>query len=279
MKTKTMNNGKSIPMLGYGTWEIWDEKVARFGVASALEIGYRHIDTAEIYENETGVGFGIKDSSVARKDIFLTTKVWTSHSKFAQTKEALYKSLERLGTDYVDLFLIHWPTESSVETWQAMEELMQEGLARSIGVSNFNPHHLDEILKYAKVIPQINQVEYHPAFQQKEVRAYCQQKGIRVEGWAPLAKGKLFGNETIVRLAKKYGKTPAQIILNFEISEGVIVFPKSVHKERIAENFNVFDFSLEKEDIESLRAIDTGKRLFRDPDNHGFTEKDLSVKK
>ncbi len=277
-KIKKLNNGNEIPVLGFGTWQIWDQKVAAESVRNALEIGYKHIDTAEVYENEEGVGQGIKDSKILRKDLFLTTKVWTNHCTFKRAKEALYKSLERLNTDYVDLHLIHWPTVNTmVETWQALEELQKEGVTKNIGFSNFNSHHIDEILKYAKVVPQINQVECHPVFQQKSLRAYCLDKGIAVEAWAPLVKGSFFTNETVLEIAKKYGVTAAQVILNFEISEGLIVLPKSIHKERIEENFKTLDFMLDKEDIEKMRALDTGKRLFRDPDNHGFSVETESV--
>lgn len=278
MKKAKFNNGNEIPALGFGTWEIWDEKVAQDSVRHAIETGYRHIDTAEAYENETGVGRGIKDSSINRKDLFLTTKLWVNHCSYKQAKEALYKSLERLDTDYVDLYIIHWPImETIAETWQALEELQKEGVTKNIGLSNFNPHHIDEVLKYAKVVPQVNQVECHPVFQQKDLRAYCKEKGIAVEAWAPLVKGSFFKNETVVELAKKYGKTPAQIILNFEIADGLIVFPKSVHKERIEENFQVFDFELDSGDLEKMWALDTNKRLYRDPENHGFGAKTESV--
>ncbi len=268
----TLNTGNTIPQLGLGVFKIDDEAECERVVLDALELGYRHIDTAMIYRNEAAVGRALAQSGIPRDELFVTTKVWNSDQGKDEAPAALATSLELLGLDYVDLYLIHWPAPSRgryVETWLALEDLAAQGLIKAIGVSNFEPEHLEDILEAGSVVPAINQVELHPAFQQRKVRAFGEERGILTEAWGPLGQGKYELAELpgLNDLAKKHGKSIQQIVLRWHIQEGVIVFPKSVRKERLAENLDVFDFELDADDMAAMVAMDSGRRVGTHPDD------------
>nr|WP_274706909.1 aldo/keto reductase [Allorhizobium sonneratiae] len=262
------HDGKSIPQLGLGVWQTPTNEAAH-AVSAALSTGYRHIDTAAIYENEEGVGDGIRASSIARSDIFLTTKLWNSEQGYDSTLKAFDASLKRLGTDYVDLYLIHWPAPKKglfVDTWKAFVRLKEEGRARSIGVSNFYPEHIEKIVAETGVTPVINQIELHPDFQQKTARAFHDKHKILTQSWSPLGQGKLLDHDVIGRIAAKHGRTSAQIIIRWHIENGLVVIPKSVKASRIAENFKVFDFTLDADDMRALADLDSASaRIGPDP--------------
>lgn len=268
----TLNTGNTIPQLGLGVFKIDDEAECERVVLDALELGYRHIDTAMIYRNEAAVGRALAQSGIPRDELFVTTKVWNSDQGKDEAPAALATSLDLLGLDYVDLYLIHWPAPLRgryVETWLALEDLAAQGLIKAIGVSNFEPEHLEDILEAGSVVPAINQVELHPAFQQRKVRAFGEERGILTEAWGPLGQGKYELAELpgLNDLAKKHGKSIQQIVLRWHIQEGVIVFPKSVRKERLAENLDVFDFELDADDMATMVAMDSGRRVGTHPDD------------
>ena len=268
----TLNTGNTIPQLGLGVFKIDDDAECERVVLDALELGYRHIDTAMIYRNEAAVGRALAQSGIPRDELFVTTKVWNSDQGKDEAPAALATSLELLGLDYVDLYLIHWPAPSRgryVETWLALEDLAAQGLIKAIGVSNFEPEHLEDILEAGSVVPAINQVELHPAFQQRKVRAFGEERGILTEAWGPLGQGKYELAELpgLNDLAKKHGKSIQQIVLRWHLQEGVIVFPKSVRKERLAENLDVFDFELDADDMAAMVAMDSGRRVGTHPDD------------
>ncbi|MBD9374700.1 aldo/keto reductase [Rhizobium sp. ARZ01] len=266
--TITLSDGNSIPQVGLGVWRTPDN-IAAPTVRTALAAGYRHIDTAAIYENEEGVGEGIRTSGVDRKDIYLTTKLWNDNQGFDSTLKAFDESLKRLGTDYVDLYLIHWPAPKRhlyVDTWKAFVRLKTEGRARSIGVSNFYPEHIEMIVAETGEAPVINQIELHPDFQQKAARAFQEKQRIVTESWSPLGQGMLLDNPVIGRIARKHGRTPAQTIIRWHIDNGLVVIPKSVTPSRIAENFKVFDFKLDAEDLAAIDTLDSqDHRIGPDP--------------
>jgi 2,5-diketo-D-gluconate reductase A len=255
----TFNDGKSIPQIGLGVWQTPDE-VADSAVAAALGAGYRHIDTAAIYGNERGVARGIAQSGVARKDVFVTTKLWNADQGFDSALRAFDKSLEKLGTDYIDLYLIHWPSpqrNAYAESWKAFVRLKEEGRARSIGVSNFQPQHLQRIVDETGVAPALNQIELHPRFQQKDLRAAHEKLGVATESWSPLGSGRLLDDAAIGRIAAKHRRSAAQVIIRWHLQQGLIVIPKSVTPARIVENFDVFDFTLDAEDMAAFAALDS----------------------
>ncbi|AEP01503.1 aldo/keto reductase [Weizmannia coagulans] len=266
------NNGVEIPQLGLGVFLVKEENELKNAVKAALETGYRHIDTAMIYGNETYVGEAIRESGVDRKEIFITSKVWNYDHGYEETKAAFQASLDRLGTDYLDLYLIHWPSPKYIETWKAMEELYHEGKIKAIGVSNFQIHHLEDLLAHSEVVPVINQIETHPEFPQNELHEFLKQHNILHEAWGPLGQGKnnLLEQPVLVELGKKYGKTPAQIVLRWHVERGIVVIPKSVTPSRIKENSEIFDFSLTPEDMEKIASLNTGKRYGRNPDDEEF---------
>ncbi|MER5481371.1 aldo/keto reductase [Streptomyces sp. NPDC002734] len=266
--TVTLNNGVEIPQLGFGVFQVPDEETTA-AVAAALEAGYRSIDTAAIYGNEAGVGKAIADSDIAREDLFVTTKVWNSEQGYDATLRAFDESLAKLGLDHVDLYLIHWPTPARdlyLDTWRAFERLAADGRIRAAGVSNFQPAHLRRLLEHSSLVPAVNQVELHPALQQAELRAVHAELGIATEAWSPLAQGAVLGEEAIVSLAERHGRTPAQIVLRWHLQLGNVVIPKSVTPARIAENIDVFGFTLDDEEMASLAALDRGLRTGPDPD-------------
>lgn len=273
MKEFILNNGVTIPAIGLGVFRLTNAEEAYKTVRTAITVGYRHIDTAMIYDNEEAVGKAIKDSGIPRKDIFITTKLWNDDQRSGKVEEAISASLKRLQTDYVDLYLVHWPVkETYVEVWDKMEKLYQEGKARAIGVSNYNPHHLDNLLLHASVVPAVNQIECYPYLSQSNVIEYCLRKNIRPEAWGPLGAGKsdILSNPVILKLASKYNKSAAQIVLRWNLERGVIVIPKSVHRERLAENIDILDFELTNNEIEAISNLNKNLRLGSDPDNFIF---------
>lgn len=257
-----LNNGVLIPAIGFGTWQTPDGQTAVDAVRTALACGYRHIDTAAIYENEQSVGRGIEQSGIDRRDIFITSKLWNSERGYDSTLRAFDKSLADLGLEYLDLYLIHWPAVPkqfgdwqciNLDTWRAMERLYDEGRIRAIGVSNFMKHHLEPLMDAAVVVPAVNQIEYHPGMMQQETVDYCKAAGIVVEAWSPLGTGRLLTNELLSRLAGKYGKTVAQLCIRWCLQNGTVPLPKSITPSRIESNLDVYDFKISEAD---MRAID-----------------------
>jgi len=253
-----LNDGNHIPQLGYGVWQVGNDE-AISAVSEALKVGYRHIDTAAIYGNEEGTGKAINESGIARGDIYLTTKLWNKEQGYESTLKAFDESLKKLGTDYVDLYLIHWPLPSKdlfMETWRAFIKIKEEGRAKSIGVSNFRTADLERILKESDVVPVLNQIELHPQFQQDELRLFHSKHNIATEAWSPLGQGTILENPTLKTIAEKHGKSVAQVILRWHIETGNIVIPKSVTPARIKENFDIFDFSLNGTDHDAITKLD-----------------------
>lgn len=268
MDVVTLNNGLKMPQLGFGVWRVPNEQATE-AVSTALEVGYRLIDTAMIYQNEEGVGKAIAQSQVPREEIFVTTKVWNSDHGYDSTLRAYDESLKRLGLDYIDLYLIHWPTpqyDQYVETYKAMERIYKEGRVKAIGVCNFHIEHLERLMAECEVTPAVNQVECHPYLTQTELKAFCKKHNIFVESWSPLEQGgEVLQDETIVKIAEAHGKTPAQVILRWHLQEGSIVIPKSVTPSRIEENFRVFDFQLTSEEMEAIHKLNKNRRRGSDP--------------
>lgn len=254
--TVKLNNGVELPRLGLGVFRAPRGEVTRQAVLAALAAGYRHIDTARIYGNERDVGAAVRGSGLPREDIFVTTKLWNEDQGYDSALRACERSLKDLGLEYVDLYLVHWPVPGRrLESWRALEKLLAEGKCRAIGVSNFLEHHLDELLGKARVVPAVNQVEQHPFLYQPALLRYCADKGIAVEAYSPLTKGLRLGDPRVVELARKYGKSPAQVLIRWCLEHGLVVIPKSVHAERIRENASVFDFSLSPEDLRRLDGL------------------------
>lgn len=266
-----LNNGVKMPWLGLGVYKAKEGDEVVGAVKSALETGYRSIDTAAFYENERGVGRGIKESGVPREEIFVTTKVWNSQQGYESTLQAFEESRRKLGLEYIDLYLIHWPVKGKYkETWKALEKLYKDGWVRAIGVSNFQIHHLQDVLGDCEVKPAVNQVEYHPYLTQKELHTFCRENGIQLEAWSPLARGQILDHPTIVELERKYNKTPAQIVLRWDLQHEVVTIPKSVSPQRIKENADIFDFQLSGEDMERLDGMNRNRRIGPDPDHFDF---------
>ena len=270
MEHRILNNGVEMPVLGFGVYQV-EETVCEQCVCDAIAAGYRSIDTASAYLNERAVGRAIRRSGVPREELFITTKLWVQDAGYESTRRALAKSLERLQLDYLDLYLIHQPFGDVYGSWRAMEELYREGAVRAIGVSNFQPDRLVDLILHNEVVPAVNQVETHPFCQQTEAAAVMASEGVQIESWAPFAEGRnnLFGNGTLVSLAAKYRKSVAQVVLRWLIQRGVVVIPKSVRPERMAENIDVFDFHLAPEDMDLIATLDTRRSCFlshRDPE-------------
>lgn len=270
MEYVTLNNGVKMPQLGFGVYQIKDPAECEQAVVDAVSTGYRLIDTAASYGNEEAVGKAIKRCGVPREELFITTKLWISDTTYEGTKAAFHKSLDKLGLEYLDLYLIHQPLNDYYGAWRAMEELYKAGKIRAIGVCSFYPDRLADLIAFNDVAPAVNQVEANVFFQQNESQKYMQSKGVVMEGWAPFAEGKndLFHNETLKEIGEKHGKSVAQVVLRWLLQRGIVCIPKSVKKERMEENFNVFDFTLDEEDFAKIAALDTGMSCFfdhRDP--------------
>ena len=272
----TLNDGHQIPQLGFGTYKVAPDETAAT-VRAALEVGYRHIDTAQMYGNEKGVGQGVRDSGLDRGQVFITSKLNNGFHRPDDARRTFEQTLTDLGTDYIDLFLIHWPLPTLydgdfVTTWKTLEEFKADGRARSIGVSNFQIHHLQELARETETVPAVNQIEVHPYFTNDEVRAYGVEHDIVTQGWSPIARGKVFGDPVVMRVCRATGAHPAQVVLRWHIERGDVVIPKSVHPERMRENFEIFDFEINDEEIEALTALDRGAagRMGPNPDTFDY---------
>jgi methylglyoxal/glyoxal reductase len=273
--TTTLHNGVKMPWFGLGVFKVEEGPELVQSVKFAIKQGYRSIDTASIYGNEEGVGQAIHEAiteyGIKREELFITSKVWNSDLGYESTIAAYETSLRKLALDYLDLYLVHWPVEDKyLEAWRALETLYKEGRVRAVGVSNFQVHHLEKVMKVADIKPMVNQVEYHPRFTQQEVKTFCDINGIQFEAWSPLMQGQLFNNPSLKNLANKYNKTVAQIILRWDLQNGVVTIPKSTKELRIIENANLFDFELTKEDMEQINNLNQNHRVGPDPDNIDF---------
>lgn len=271
--TTTLHNGVKMPWFGLGVFKVQDGSEVIESVKAAIKNGYKSIDTAAIYKNEEGVGQGIRESGVSREELFITTKVWNSDQGYESTLQAFETSLDKLGLDYLDLYLIHWPGKDKYKsTWKALEKLYKDGRVRAIGVSNFQIHHLQDLISDAEIKPMVNQVEYHPHLAQNDLLAFCQKEGIQLEAWSPLKQGQLLSDPTINEIAEKYQKSAAQIILRWDLQNNVVTIPKSIKEQRIVENANIFDFELTNEDMDKINGLNKDERVGPNPDDfeNGF---------
>ncbi|MFF2857822.1 aldo/keto reductase [Peribacillus sp. NPDC058002] len=273
--TTTLHNGVKMPWFGLGVFKVEEGPELVNAVKVAIKHGYRSIDTAAIYENEEGVGQGIregiKEAGISREDLFVTSKVWNADLGYESAIAAYEKSLKKLGLDYLDLYLIHWPVEGKYKAaWRALETLYKEGKVKAIGVSNFQIHHLKDLMEDAEVKPMVNQVECHPRLTQKEVQAFCKEQGIQLEAWSPLMQGELLDNDVLQAIATKHGKSVAQVILRWNIQNGIVTIPKSTKEHRIVENSSIFDFELTEEEMNQIDGLNQNHRVGPDPDNFDF---------
>lgn len=263
-----LNDGRQMPLLGLGVYKAVGENEVEQAIADAADAGYRLIDTASVYKNEDGVGRGIKALTIPREELFVTTKIWNTAQRIGDVEDTFNRSLERLGLDYVDLYLIHWPVPGCyTDTWKALEKLQTQGRVKSIGVSNFHIHDLEMLKKASDVVPAVNQVEFHPLFNQPELLSYCRENNIAVQAYAPLARGAYLHSQLLLEIGRKYQKTTAQIGLRWAVQQGISVIPKSVHKERIRENAEIFDFSLTREEMDAITAMDAHQRTAGIPED------------
>ncbi|ULT57684.1 aldo/keto reductase [Neobacillus drentensis] len=265
--TTTLHNGVKMPWMGLGVFKVKEGEEVVESVKAALKNGYISIDTAAIYGNEEGVGQAIKESGIPREELFITTKLWNSEQGYESTLNAFETSLNKLGLDYLDLYLIHWPGKDKFkDTWRAFEKLYKDGRVRAIGVSNFQIHHLEELISSAEIKPMVNQVEYHPHLTQKELHAFCRKEGIQLEAWSPLKQGQLLSEPVLVDIAQKYNKSVAQVILRWDLQNEVVTIPKSIKEHRIIENTEVFDFELSQEDMDRIDGLNQDSRAGSHPD-------------
>ncbi|MFD0048646.1 aldo/keto reductase [Actinomycetes bacterium NPDC127524] len=269
--TVTLNNGVEMPQLGFGVFKVENGDQTVESVKKALEAGYRAIDTAAIYGNEEGVGQAIRESGIPREELFITSKVWNDDQGYDSTLAAYDASLQRLGLEYLDLYLIHWPGQDKyIDTWKALEKIYNDGRVKAIGVSNFHIHHLENLLASSEVTPVINQIELHPRLSQEEIREFCKKHDIKAEAWGPLGQGNLLEEPTISHIAEKHGKTPAQILIRWHLQHGIVVIPKSVTPSRIEQNAQVFDFELSMEEMNKIDALNMNERFGKNPDEFIF---------
>lgn len=269
--TTKLANGVEMPWFGLGVFKVEDGQQVIDSVKWAINAGYKSIDTAKIYENEEGVGQAVKEAGVPREDLFITTKVWNADQGYESTLEAFETSLNKLGLDYLDLYLIHWPVEGKYkDTWRALEKLYKDGKVKAIGVSNFQIHHLEDLMKDAEIKPMVNQVELHPLLTQVELRDFCKKNDIQIEAWSPLAQGELLDNAVLKEIADKHGKSTAQVILRWDLQSEIVTIPKSIKEHRIVENASIFDFELSQEDMAKINELNKNHRVGPDPDNFDF---------
>lgn len=266
-----LHNGVRMPWLGLGVYKTQEGTEVETAVQAAIDVGYRSIDTAALYYNEAGVGRAVQACGVPREDLFITTKVWNTNQGYESTLAAFEESRKKMGLSYLDLYLIHWPVkEKYKDTWRALEKLYEEGAVRAIGVCNFHVHHLEDLLADARIIPMVNQVEFHPRLTQKELLRFCRDKGIQLEAWSPLMRGRLLDDPVLTEIGEKYNKTTAQVIVRWDLQHEVVTIPKSVHPDRIAANADVFDFELTSEEMERIDALNRNERSGQDPDHFHF---------
>jgi len=269
--TTKLHNGKAMPYFGLGVFQMSNNGEVEKAVSAALENGYIHIDTASAYQNEEGVGKAIKNSGIKRENLFITSKLWNAHQGYESTLEAFQRSLDRLQTDYLDLYLIHWPVKNKyVETWKAFEKLYADGKVKAIGVSNFLQHHLQDVIDQGSIVPMVNQMEFHPYLVQQSLIDFCNQHQIQYEAWSPLMQGQALHVPLLNDIGKKYDKSPVQVILRWDLQKGIVTIPKSSNPERIKSNAQVFDFSLTDNEMEQISALDKNERIGPDPDNFNF---------
>ncbi|MFC7391977.1 aldo/keto reductase [Scopulibacillus cellulosilyticus] len=262
-----LHNGVEMPRFGLGVYKAEEGQEVVNAVKAAINAGYRSIDTAAFYQNETGVGEAVKAVDVPREELFITTKVWNDRQGYESTLSAFNESREKLGLDYIDLYLVHWPVSGKYkDTWRALEKLYKEGYVRAIGVCNFKPHHLKDLLADSEYKPVVNQIELHPRLIQEETRAFCKDHQIKVEAWSPLMRGRIFDHPILTEIAGKYGKTPAQVILRWDLQHDIITIPKSVHEHRIKENADVYDFELTQGEMDRIDSLNNNERTGPDPD-------------
>lgn len=257
-KFMLLSNGVKIPSIGFGTYKSGDDEETAKIIKNALNLGYKMIDTASFYNNEVGIGNGIKESGIDRKDIFIVTKLWNDDHGYDKTIEAFNKSLNNLQVDYIDLYLIHWPNKLNAETWRAFEHLYETGKVKAIGVCNFKVEHLEELKKTAKIMPMVNQVEIHPFSTKNNIINYCKDNNIKVVAWSPISRGRVLSNELMIDLSQKYKKSIVQIVLRWHMQKGVIPIPKSSNENRIKENIDIFDFEISSEDMKAIDSLDEG---------------------
>lgn len=270
-QTMTLHNGIEMPYVGLGVYKMEDKEEAVHAIETAIKVGYRSIDTAWFYQNEDAVGEAVRNAAIPREQLFITTKVWNDHQGYDSTLKVFENSLQNLQMDYVDLYLIHWPVKGKyLDTWKALERLYDEGVVKAIGVSNFQTHHLEDIFTHRNEKPVINQVELHPRLSQEPLRAFCQKHQIAVEAWSPLARARFLQDPTINEVAKKYGKSPAQVILRWHLQNEVIIIPKSVTPARIKENADLFDFELSADDMDKINKLNKNQRFGKHPDHFAF---------
>lgn len=273
LKERTvLSNNIEIPSIGFGTYKLGSEEDIKNAIKKALEIGYRHIDTASFYGNEEAIGKALKESNVKREEIFLATKLWQDSHGYDNAIKAYEESIKKLGVDYLDLFLVHWPTKLNSETWRALEGLYEEGKVKAIGVCNFKKGHLEELKKTAKIMPMTNQIELHPGYTQKDMIQYCKENNIQLVAWSPIMRGKLLDNKIMRELSNKYKKSITQVILRWHLQNDVIPIPKSSNEARIKENFDIFDFEIDKEDLIIIDNLNNNESVSNPPNNTTYLD-------